>query len=202
MTRAAFAAWNDRMAPLFDVARAVHVVHMEKGRIVRETREVLPEALPVHRALRVAGLGVDVLVCGAVSRPMQAMVEAYGIRVIPFIAGDLREVIEAWLTGTLEGGLHAMPGRLPGGGGRRFRRSKAFPREDRTARGRKRGGAGSRGASGTGSPGRAGRRVGPYAAGPGGMCACPQCGHKAPHERGLPCLQMQCPACGAAMTRE
>jgi hypothetical protein len=43
---------------------------------------------------------------------------------------------------------------------------------------------------------------GPKAAGPGGYCVCPNCGHKVPHQLGQSCYQQQCPKCGTAMTRE
>jgi hypothetical protein len=46
-----------------------------------------------------------------------------------------------------------------------------------------------------------GRRGGPLAAGPGGLCVCPRCGRREPHERGKPCAEKQCPTCGVAMTR-
>ncbi len=57
---------------------------------------------------------------------------------------------------------------------------------------------------GTGPPadGGRGRMRGPFAAGPGGNCICPNCGHKAPHSAGQPCNQKTCPKCGAAMARE
>lgn len=42
---------------------------------------------------------------------------------------------------------------------------------------------------------------GGQALGPGGLCVCPKCGHKEPHERGHPCLEIKCPACGTYMTR-
>lgn len=44
-------------------------------------------------------------------------------------------------------------------------------------------------------------RQGGMAAGLGGECVCPKCGHTQPHERGIPCIQVMCPACGAAMNR-
>ena len=59
-----------------------------------------------------------------------------------------------------------------------------------------------RGGGGRGMGGGRGRMGGPFAAGPGGNCVCPQCGKVAPHPRGVPCAQMTCPACGAAMTRQ
>jgi hypothetical protein len=49
-------------------------------------------------------------------------------------------------------------------------------------------------------PGR-GRMGGEFAAGPSGNCVCTSCGNKIPHTAGQPCTQMQCPKCGAVMTR-
>ncbi len=58
---------------------------------------------------------------------------------------------------------------------------------------------------GTGPPsggGRGrGRKGGPFAAGPGGQCVCPSCGHKVAHVPGQPCNQKACPKCGTTMTR-
>jgi predicted Fe-Mo cluster-binding NifX family protein len=108
--KAAFAVWDSRIAPVFDVARQIHIVEAESGRIVGEAQEDLADDMPAQKARRLAELGVDTLVCGAISRPMQVMVAAYGIRVIPFVTGDLREVIRAWLSGRIEDDLFTMPG--------------------------------------------------------------------------------------------
>ena len=45
----------------------------------------------------------------------------------------------------------------------------------------------------------AGAVMGGAAMGPGDDCVCPQCGHTQPHQRGVPCLQIKCPQCGAAL---
>lgn len=37
--------------------------------------------------------------------------------------------------------------------------------------------------------------------GPEGKCVCSKCGKMIPHERGKPCYEVSCPACGAKMTR-
>jgi len=66
-----------------------------------------------------------------------------------------------------------------------------------TGRGSGRGRGGGRG--GGRGPGRMG---GGFAAGPGGDCVCPKCGHREPHTVGQPCYQKKCPKCGAQMTRE
>ena len=45
-------------------------------------------------------------------------------------------------------------------------------------------------------------RMGGAAAGPGGNCVCPKCGHTEPLIRGQPCTSKKCPKCGSPMTRE
>ncbi len=158
-TKAAFSIWEDRVAPVFDVARRVRIVEADSGRVVAAADESLPEDAPAVRARRLADLGVATLVCGAISRPVQDAVAAFGIRVVPFVAGDLGEVVEAWMAGRLDGVRFAMPGC----GGKR--------------RGRFRGGRGAGGGPGGSCvcP-RCGRRE-PHARGtPCAATSCPECG--------------------------
>ena len=44
--------------------------------------------------------------------------------------------------------------------------------------------------------------MGPYAAGPGGTCICPDCGYEESHKRGESCLSTTCPKCGSKMERK
>ncbi|MEI6208483.1 MAG: NifB/NifX family molybdenum-iron cluster-binding protein [Desulfuromonadales bacterium] len=108
--KTAFAYWNKRIAPVFDTAHKIKVVETESERIICEKLETMESDLPVEKALCLSELGVNTLVCGAISHSLSEMVTAYGIRVIPFVAGELQEVIKAWLMGTLEPEVFAMPG--------------------------------------------------------------------------------------------
>jgi predicted Fe-Mo cluster-binding NifX family protein len=198
MTRAAFATWNERIAPVFDVAQEILVVQIESGQIVDEKLETLPEDLPVRKALHLAELGVETLVCGAISRPLLDMISGYGIHVFPFVVGDLREVMRTWLADGLHGDAFAMPG-CPGWGRQRSAAGATGGRQRKRARGRGNLGSGSAQAHGWR---RAGRRAGPQAAGPSGSCRCPLCGHQEAHERGMPCVQRTCPQCGTSLVRE
>ncbi len=216
MRKAAFAYWNDRIAPVFDNARQIRIVEAEKGCVVTEAEDVLPDDQLVHKATCLVEIDIDTLVCGAISRPLHEVIAAYGIRVIPFVAGDLREIIQAWINDSLEGGDYAMPG-CCGTGQRRQGRIFDRKREEIFMNGKQGGGRGSGGGRGQGQGGQGqgqgrggqgqggqgqGRMGGPRAGGAVGTCRCPQCGHREPHERGVPCLQKQCPKCGTALVRE
>lgn len=204
--KAAFSVWDNRIAPVFDVARQMHLVEAKSGRIASEMEEAFSDDFPLHKAIRLAELGIDILICGAVSRPLRETIAAYGIRVIPFVAGELGDVKCAWLSGGEDIRRFAMPGCC----GRRKRGSKSreAEMEDNAMRGRNRGGmcqgAGTGQGAGMGQGGQQGRGRArePSVAGPGGNCVCPGCGHVEPHEAGIPCLRKQCPKCGAAMVRE
>ena len=54
---------------------------------------------------------------------------------------------------------------------------------------------------GQGAGGGRGRMGGPFAAGPGGQCVCPNCGYKTAHAVGQPCSEKKCPKCGAKLIR-
>jgi len=198
---AAFATWNSRIAPVFDVTRKLNLVDREGVQISKESEVQLHAESPAQIALTLAELQVDVLVCGAISQPLRAMVMAYGIEVIPFVAGELDRVIDAWLQGRLlRSSGFAMPGCGRGYG--RHGLEKYNHREEATmfGRGSGKGGGGGQGGGKKGMGGR-GRMGGQKAAGPAGECLCPACGHREAHERGVPCAQKLCPKCGAAMTR-
>ena len=111
MRKAAFAYWDNRIAPVFDSARKVCLVEIdESGRITGEAQETLPDDQPAQLALRLVELAVDTLVCGAISRSLHAIISAYGIRVVPFVAGELRQIIRAWCSNNLHEDAFAMPG--------------------------------------------------------------------------------------------
>ncbi len=203
--KTAFAHWDNRIAPVFDTARQLRVVEIEDGRIVSEKKETLSEEAPVQRALRLVELGVDTLVCGAVSRPLQEIIASYGIRVISFVAGDLQDVTAALLAGTLEQDAFAMPGccgrARRRSGGRACEGGVGMNRPGGTRQGRGMGQGGGRGQGGGMGQGPQQGQTGRRCDVPG-YCLCPQCGRREPHEPGVPCVKRTCPDCGTALVRE
>ena len=106
--KVALATWNGRISPVFDVARQVLMLDVEDGRVLARHEETLPGTEPQAQAGRLAALGPQTLICGAISRPMATLLAASKIRVIPFTAGDVEGVLGAWLLGTLPS--PSMPG--------------------------------------------------------------------------------------------
>jgi predicted Fe-Mo cluster-binding NifX family protein len=195
--KTAFAYWEKRIAPVFDTARQLHVVEAEAGQIVAETEEILADNLPVQKAITLTELGVGTLVCGAISRPLREMVAAYGIKVVSFVAGDLNDVIQAWLMGKLKrNDTFAMPG-CCGRSWRRHREWGAINNEKCLMNGKRRGGMGQ----GSGQDQRRRQACGPELIDAVSACLCPKCGYSLPRQRGVSCTQVLCPKCGTAMRR-
>lgn len=106
----ALSVWQERISPLFDMARQLWVVEVEKGREVSRREVPLNEGLFQLRAAKLSQLGVEILLCGAISRPFAFMLASLGIRVFPFLSGDAQEVLNAYLAGEVSGSRLALFG--------------------------------------------------------------------------------------------
>jgi len=80
------------------------------GKITGRQEHDLAAYAAAAKVAKLAELGVDVLICGAVSRPLAGMIAARGIKLIPFVAGASEQVAAAFLEGTLPAPNFAMPG--------------------------------------------------------------------------------------------
>ncbi|ADN02456.1 NifB/NifX family molybdenum-iron cluster-binding protein [Spirochaeta thermophila] len=117
--RVAISEWNGVVAPVFDTSQRVRI--FDEGSGDGEARE-FSSSLPSAKVYDLLGWGVDVLICGAIWRPLEAMLEGSGVRVVSFVRGGVEEVWEAWKRGELGAGGFTMPGCRRGRGCRRRRR--------------------------------------------------------------------------------
>jgi len=102
--------WEGRVSPVFDTARNLLVVQAVNG---RETGRIQRAMLPGQGPSKVHALsteGIDVLICGAISRRFLDMCSINRIRVIPWVSGPVNDVISAFLAGTLPHPAYTMPG--------------------------------------------------------------------------------------------
>jgi predicted Fe-Mo cluster-binding NifX family protein len=115
----AITTWDGWVSPVLDVAKRLLLVSVEGGQVRARTEADLEERLPAARARRIADLGVQVLICGALSQPLEAALSSAGVRVIPQTCGPVEEVLRAFLAGQLRDEAFLMPGCC--GRRRRFR---------------------------------------------------------------------------------
>ncbi|MHB9138614.1 MAG: NifB/NifX family molybdenum-iron cluster-binding protein, partial [Victivallaceae bacterium] len=106
----ALTVWNGRVAPVFDVSGQLLILEMVKGQIINETAVDFPRKSFEEKVSFLKTIGIGQLICGTISCQAQALSENSGIKVYAFIAGDYREVVNAWLDNKLERGGFAMPG--------------------------------------------------------------------------------------------
>ena len=120
----AIPVWNGFVSSVFDFAHKLLLMDIENGHELNQLEVTLiPESVP-QRASRLKSLGVDVLVCGAISRPLMYMLTGSGIEVLPYVTGRIDELLQAYMTGRLDQPQFILPGCWPGarkGFGRRRR---------------------------------------------------------------------------------
>jgi len=120
----AIPVYGDYVSNVFDFAHRLLLVDIEDNRETQRREVELESRLLPQRAAQLKALGVDVLVCGAVSRLLASMVTQSGIEVLPFVTGRVDNVLGAYMTGQLVRPEFSMPGCWPGarkGFGRRRR---------------------------------------------------------------------------------
>ena len=121
MARIGIPVWQGRVSPVFDTAGRLLVVNVDGAQIVSRTEVPLAESALARRVSRLTEVGVDALICGAISRPFLEMLSSAGIVVVPWVAGEVEEVLGAYLAGGLRDPRFAMPGCMGRGRGRRMR---------------------------------------------------------------------------------
>lgn len=111
--RLAIPTWNERVSPVFDVARHLLVVDVEDNAEVSRREAVIEEMSLAGREKQLADQGVDVLICGAISQSLERMLASVGVTVISNTCGFVEEVLRALLSGQLTELGFLMPGCRP-----------------------------------------------------------------------------------------
>ncbi len=108
--RIAVPQWQGRVSPVFDVAEQVLLVDLDRESDERGHTESLRSESLHDRVRQLTSMGVDVLVCGAISWPLEILLKARGVRVIPLVCGEVAEVVRAFRDGKLHEERFVMPG--------------------------------------------------------------------------------------------
>ncbi len=107
--KVAMTVWGDRISPVLDSARTLLVAEILREEIVGRRQEDFDVAGLSQRVQIFDRQGIGVLICGAISQELANIVEAGGIRLIPFLAGDVEKILQTFARGRSISAF-AMPG--------------------------------------------------------------------------------------------
>ena len=133
----ALTIWNGRISPVFDVSREALILTIENATVATRCRECIEEPTAARKVCRLMELGVETLICGAISERLHQELITRGVQVVGFVAGDIEEVVQAFVAGKLPSPSLAMPGCC--GKQNRFQGGKGQSQGQRQGRGQVRG---------------------------------------------------------------
>jgi predicted Fe-Mo cluster-binding NifX family protein len=191
---------RSRVAPVFNWCSRVHLFGGDGPGAVQYQAELdLGSLSALGRLETLRRLGVQTLICGALSPDLMVYGEQLGLSIIAGVAGEIEDVVQAFVRRELDQPRFWLPGCQ---GPRRYRGRCSMAGSASRSTGSSDGrpepfmGGGDAGSAGSESPSSRRSR-----GGPGGVCVCPRCGGTMPHRRGIPCTQQHCPACRHSMVR-
>lgn len=111
----AISIWNNSVSNTFDFARKLLLVELENGHeISRLEVPIQAHSLP-ERLVCLKNRGVNLLICGAISRALACMITSSKIEILPFVTGNIDDVLKAYISGQLSQPRFAMPNCWQGG---------------------------------------------------------------------------------------
>lgn len=107
----AIPVFENRISPRFDFAPGFGLYDIEGERITG-SREISCEGWSdSDRVSKLRGFGIDILICGGLPGYLQSILTSSGIKVIPWVAGDVNDVLSLFLRGQLNSGMVICSGR-------------------------------------------------------------------------------------------
>ena len=102
--------WNGCVSNVFDFAHQLLVVDAEDKKEISRSQVQLGQQLPQQKVSQLVGLGVDILICGTISRPLFSIITSSNIEVIPFVTGPVDQVLGAYFENRLAEPQFLQPG--------------------------------------------------------------------------------------------
>lgn len=103
-------AFNDRVAPAFDFCQRLTLWRIDdRGCRLVARRRCAPLG-PGEKASKLQAMGADLLLCGAIGRPLEEELMARGIGIRSGLSGKVVEVVAALACGALDELRYQMPG--------------------------------------------------------------------------------------------
>lgn len=123
----ALSIWKDCISTVFDTADQLLIFEPDGTNGYKRTTVKLISTDVKERTNEMKEQQVDVLICGAISRPLENLLSSLGICVFAFVRGPVEDVWTAYQNNCLEQALFSLPGcrgRWAGVGRNRIRGSR------------------------------------------------------------------------------
>ena len=108
--RIAIPVWDGKISPVLDTALRLVIFNVEGEKAMLKGEVVLQGSDFIRKCSQIKEQRVDLIICGAVSHHFRMTLAETGIRMIPWIAGSAKEVLDAYMNETLFSPRHMMPG--------------------------------------------------------------------------------------------
>ncbi len=108
--RIAVSEYQGRIAPVFDTCRRV-LIFLHTPEADSEVASEDWSSLARHkRPDRLLELSVQLVLCGGISCWMNDQIEARGMTLVPWLSGNVKDILLAYRNGTIFAPEYAMPG--------------------------------------------------------------------------------------------
>ncbi|MCD4653536.1 NifB/NifX family molybdenum-iron cluster-binding protein [bacterium] len=102
---------NHRISPVLDTARTLQIYQIEGSKLSGSIKSLdLIHEHPGNRSEFIALTGINVLICGGLSKDLAVRLRKLGVQVIPWIAGRIETIVDAYCHGEFTGEKFTMPG--------------------------------------------------------------------------------------------
>jgi predicted Fe-Mo cluster-binding NifX family protein len=108
--KVAVTVWEDTVSTVCDFSSRLLVFDVMGDEVKNRSFIPFETGILLERVNQLEELEVEVLLCGAISRPLERMIRASGVKVIPCLRGSIDEIIRAYLDGGLPDSRFILPG--------------------------------------------------------------------------------------------
>ncbi len=113
--RVAIPRFGESVAPCFEHTSTITIFSIHRKRIVSQEDFVFNSREGLDRVRLLRDQDVDVLICGGMQEVFETMLAARGIQVYSWVSGNVDELLESFLAGTLvPGTARIRPQTTPG----------------------------------------------------------------------------------------
>jgi predicted Fe-Mo cluster-binding NifX family protein len=97
----AIPVFGNRVSPRFDCANTMLLVTIRRKEIIEKKEFEIAQLNIFERVKQLANLGITKVICGGIDIFSLRLLNSHGINVIPFISGEIENVIKLFINGQL-----------------------------------------------------------------------------------------------------